>query len=70
LEANNEVRRSDKYISKDGWSISKEEWERLSDDRSYTRIALNEMRGGRDPEVQIRVSTVWTGINTGSREVF
>ncbi|MFE0472570.1 hypothetical protein ACFW2V_13245 [Streptomyces sp. NPDC058947] len=58
------------YLDREGRVIDKAHWEELQDNREYVRIGATEMRAGRNPETLIRVSTVWTGVNTGSHEIF
>lgn len=58
------------YLDRTGEPISRVRWEELQDDPAYVRIGATELRAGTDPEIRMRVSTVWSGLNTGSKEIF
>lgn len=58
------------YYDREGNPISGELHKRLSADRAYVRIGATELVSEAEPPVRFVVSTVWTGINTGGREIF
>ncbi|MFJ1700431.1 hypothetical protein ACIOHC_36170 [Streptomyces sp. NPDC088252] len=58
------------YYDKNGSPIDRGEFERLSDDRVYVRVGATELKSAGPPEKHFVVSTVWTGADTGGREVF
>ncbi|MFE9834002.1 hypothetical protein ACFYP4_02465 [Streptomyces sp. NPDC005551] len=58
------------YYDVDGREITEDEWKRLSDDRVYLRVGATELRSDGPPQTVIRVSTVWTGVDTGGWEIF
>ncbi|MFD4858393.1 hypothetical protein [Streptomyces atratus] len=58
------------YYDRNGHPIDRDEFERLADDRVYVRVGATELKSAGPPETHFMVSTVWTGVDTGSREIF
>ncbi|MFH9606892.1 hypothetical protein [Streptomyces sp. NPDC017448] len=58
------------YFDRDGAPIDGDRHYALSHDRKYVRVGATELKSEGEPSKHFHVSTVWTGMDTGSREIF